>query len=127
MRELLWVCLGGGVGAGARYLVATGMVKAFGPGFPLGTLAVNLLGSCLLAILMGLELRGAPIKPDLRLALGTGLMGGFTTFSAFSYETLDLVHRDAWGLAALNVTASVVGCLGAAALGFALARTLTGA
>ncbi len=126
MRELLLVCLGGAIGSGGRYLVGLGLARAEA-GFPWSTLVVNLVGSFVLAALMGLEIRGEPLRPDLRLALTTGLMGGFTTFSAFSHETMDLIHGDAWGLAMLNVGVSVVGCLAAAALGFALARSLSGA
>jgi fluoride exporter len=127
MREFLLVCVGGGLGSGARYLVALGMTKQFAGGFPLGTLVVNLVGSFILAALMGLEIRGAPLRPDLRIALTTGLMGGFTTFSAFSHETVSLMQRDAYALATLNVAVSVLGCLAAAALGYGLARSFTGA
>jgi CrcB protein len=122
MRELLWICAGGAAGSGARYLVSIGMLRWLGDRFPHGTLVVNLLGSFLLAALMHVGLKSELMSPTLRLALTTGVLGGFTTFSTFSYETLRLAQSGAQGLALLNVAITVLACLAAAYLGFEAAR-----
>jgi len=127
MERFLWVCLGSAVGGGARYLVSGWVVKALGSAFPYGTLAVNFLGSFLLAALMYAGLEAAAMPPALRLALTTGMMGGFTTYSTFSYETMRYVHDGAWGLASANVLITVVTCLGACLLGWAGAKWWLGA
>lgn len=125
MGRLLWVCLGSAVGGGARYLLSSWLLVALGPAFPYGTLAVNLLGSFLLAALMYLGLETTSLPPSLRLALTTGVMGGFTTYSTFSFDTLKYLQAGAWALAALNVAATVLGCLGACLAGWHAARWLT--
>ena len=122
--RLLWVCLGGAMGSGARYLVAGWVLRALGPGFPYGTLAVNLLGSFMLAALMHVGLTTELMSPNVRLALTTGVMGGFTTYSTFSYETLRYFQEGAWAIGAVNVGVTVVACLLACLLGFASARWL---
>lgn len=126
MIRLLWICLGGAAGSGLRYLVSGWVLRALGTSFPYGTLAVNLLGSFLLGALMHLGLSTEWLTPTLRLALTTGAMGGFTTYSTFSYETMRLVEDGAWALASVNVAATVVLCLGAAFAGLAAGRLLTG-
>lgn len=127
MDRLLWICLGGAAGTGARYLLAGWMLSALGPAFPYGTLAVNAIGSFLLGLLMQVGLATEWMSPTLRLALTTGVMGGFTTYSTFSYETLKLVEDRALGMAALNVCVTVIGCLAAAFLGMAAGRWIAGA
>lgn len=117
MRELLLVCLGGAVGSGCRYLMTAAAVRALGPGFPYGTVAVNLLGSFCLSIIMVLGIEKGALSPAVRLTLGAGVMGGFTTYSSFNFETLRLLQSGAVGAAALNVAVTLVGCLGAGALG----------
>jgi CrcB protein len=125
-RELLLVGLGGALGSVARY--ATGawaqrLVPA-GPlsGLPLGTLAVNLIGSLLIGFVAGLvEHRHAP-GAGLRLFLVVGLLGGYTTFSAFSLESLVLLRSGQGGLALLNAGIQVGGGLLAAFGGYLLAR-----
>ncbi len=125
MERFLWVCVGGALGSGARYLLA-GFFAARFPGFPYGTLSVNLVGSFLLGALMHVGLASAAIPPAVRIALGTGVLGGFTTYSTFSYETLILLREGALALAALNVTATVLGCLLACWLGLLAGRWLVG-
>lgn len=127
MERFLWVCLGSGVGGGARYLVSGWALKALGASFPYGTLAVNVLGSFLIAVVMFAGVEAAAIPPTLRLALTTGVLGGFTTYSTFSYETMKALQDGAWGLAVGNVLVTVVGCLAACLLGWASARWLLGA
>lgn len=115
---LLWVGLGGMVGSAARYLLSGWVHGALGLAFPYGTLAVNVIGSFLLGALMWIGLHTALLGPNARLALTTGVMGGFTTYSAFNFETFRFLEERAWGLAALNVAATLFGCLAAGWLGW---------
>lgn len=122
MYRLCLVCLGGAIGTGARYLIATTAPRLFGTSFPYGTLAVNLIGSFCLGAIMHVGLTTALISPTMRIVLSTGVMGGFTTYSTFNYETLELLREGALGLAGLNVAATVVLCLLGGAMGVSLAR-----
>jgi len=124
--KLLVVCIGGALGSGARYLVATWAAAAFGPDFPRGTAIVNLVGSFLIALIMGLSLGSGAISPNVRLFLTTGIMGGFTTYSSFNYETLRFVEEGALGYAAGYVALTVIGCFVAGVLGLASARVMVG-
>jgi CrcB protein len=125
--KLVLVCVGGAIGSGARYLVATWAATSFGTGFPRGTLIVNVAGSFLIAAIFEVSLRSAAISSTLRLFLTTGVMGGFTTYSSFNYETLRLFEDGTVGPAVLNLALTVLGCLGAGMLGLlsmgALLRT----
>lgn len=123
MRHLLLVCAGGALGSGARYLVATWAVRAFGADLPRGTLLVNVVGSFVLAFV--LALRADSVGPEARLFLGAGVLGGFTTYSSFNHETLALLERGSAGLAAANVALTVLGCLAAGVAGLALGRLLS--
>jgi CrcB protein len=120
--NVVLVCVGGALGSGARYLVATSSAQAFGPDFPRGTILVNLAGSYLIALVMGLSLRTAAVSPDLRLFLTTGVMGGFTTYSSFNYETIRLLDEGATSYALLNLAVTVLGCLATGTLGLVSAR-----
>jgi CrcB protein len=124
MARLLWVCLGGAIGTGARYLLSGWLLRLAGPGFPYGTLAVNVIGSFLLGLIMQVSLTTEAIPPTLRLALTTGVMGGFTTYSTFNYETLVFFQEDAWLLGFANSAITFVGCLLAGLLGLASGRWL---
>jgi CrcB protein len=124
MARFLLICAGGAVGTGARYLLATAVTRAFG-NFPFGTMAVNVIGSFLASVLMVLALERSALSPDLRLILVTGVMGGFTTYSSFNYETLHLAQSGAGGLAAVNVVGTVLLCALAGIAGIWLARALT--
>lgn len=114
--SLALVALGGALGSVLRHLVSLGALALFGAAFPWGTLAVNLLGSALIGVAGGLGLGGG-----WRLFVVTGVLGGFTTFSAFSLETGLLFERAPW-LAALYVGATLAGGLCAFALAYMLAR-----
>jgi len=127
MERLLWVCLGGAFGSGARYLVSGWVLAIVGAAFPYGTLTVNVLGSFLLGAVMHAGLATEWINPTVRLALTVGLAGGFTTFSTFSYETVRLLQEGAWSAALLNMIVTLVACLAATFLGFAVARWVVGA
>ena len=119
MSRALLVCLAGAIGTGARYWVSGAALRALGPAFPYGTLFVNVVGSFVLAAIMHLALR-ATISPDLRLVLGTGFCGGFTTYSTFNYETMKSLQDGAWGLAAANIVATLMVCMLAGLAGWAV-------
>jgi CrcB protein len=112
------VCIGGALGSGARYLTSSWAAQALGPQFPAGTLIVNVTGSFLLSVVMRLALSTNLVPPDLRLFLGAGIMGGFTTYSSFNYETLALLDQGRLAAAAANVGVTVVGCFAAASPGW---------
>ena len=126
MERFLWICLGGAAGTGARYLLSGWALKTFGASFPYGTLAVNVVGSLLVAVLMYVGVESTSMSPTVRLALTTGVIGGFTTYSTFSYETMKYLQDGAVGIAVLNVLVTVFGCLAACFLGWAGGRWLVG-
>lgn len=126
MARFFWICLGGAVGTGARYLLSIWLLRIAGGIFPWGTLAVNVLGSFLLGLLMEVSRTTGVLPPTLRLALTTGLLGGFTTYSSFNYETLRFFHQDAWLPGFLYLGATVASCLIAGVLGLLAGRLLTG-
>ncbi|MFC7536068.1 fluoride efflux transporter CrcB [Sphingomonas sp. GCM10030256] len=119
----LLVFVGGGLGAALRHGVNR-LCMWLGTGFPAGTLTVNVLGSLLMGLLISLLAEGPPASQGLRLFLATGLLGGFTTFSAFSLDALTLWERGQPALAALYVAGSVLLSLAAIAAGFWSARLL---
>lgn len=120
--NLALVFLGGGLGAAARY-VLQGLVYRFLPAtFPFGTFAVNIIGSFLIGFLMAaFEVRFL-VTPALRVFLAIGVLGGFTTFSSFSYETLMLLREGSYALGAINILATVVLCLSATWMGLVLGK-----
>ena len=123
MDRLLFVCLGGALGSGARYLVGLFVEGQKRGGFethhPIGTWTCNVLGSFLLGLLAAYcATRGVP--ETVKLGLTTGLMGGFTTYSTFSLETFRFMQRGQWSAAIINVVFTLVVCLIASALGFYL-------
>lgn len=124
MGRLFWISLGGAVGTAARYLMSVWLLRVLGPAFPYGTLAVNVIGSFLLGAIMQAGLDTTLLSPTARVVLGTGVMGGFTTYSTFNYETLQYLQAGAWAMAGLNVAVTLFVCLAAGALGVAVARAL---
>ena len=123
MHSLFLVMAGGAVGSGARFLTGRATTAAFGPGFPWGTLAVNLLGGLLMGALVGVLARAADGE-NWRLLLGVGVLGGFTTFSAFSLDTVTLLQRGDLGLAATYILVSVIGSVAALFAGLQLTRAV---
>ncbi len=123
MTPLLQVALGGALGASARYLTGLGMARLMGKGFPWGTLTVNIVGSFAMGVLVVVlaHLGGNRLAPFLM----TGVLGGFTTFSAFSLDAVTLYERGQLGIAALYVGASVVVSIAALFAGLLLARSVT--
>ena len=110
MEALILVMLGGALGAGLRYGVSVWALQSIGAGLPWGTLIVNLVGGFLIGLLAGAFIRegaGVPVH----LLIGTGLLGGFTTFSAFSLETALMIEGGQIGLAAGYALASVIGAV----------------
>ena len=124
MEQLTWVCLGSALGGGARYLVSGWALRLWGAEFPYGTLTVNMLGSFLLSVLMFAGLDTSTLSPTLRLALTTGAMGGFTTYSTFSYESMRYLQEGAVSTALINIFVTVLGCLAASLLGWVVARSV---
>lgn len=122
MFELLSVGAGGFLGASLRYLISAGMNRLTDTHLPMGTLFVNVLGGLLMGFIMEWSLHDTSLSPRLRLFLTTGLLGGLTTFSTFSYETINLASKGIWILAfanaGLNLILSLIGVL----LGQQLAR-----
>ena len=122
MPNLLLVMIGGALGAGLRYAVGLAAAARLSSSFPWGTFIVNLAGSLCAGLLLGFLLdRGSGGDPW-RLFIGVGLLGGFTTFSAFSAETAYMLQRGELGVAALYVSASVLGAIALLFAGFGLAR-----
>lgn len=124
--RLLYIALGGGVGAVSRYLIAGWMSAWLGPAFPFGTLTVNALGSFGLAFLMQLGLTTELLPPNLRIAVGTGFFGALTTYSTFNYEVTVYLQERAWGLAAAYLGGMVLVCGLFGLAGFVVARHLFG-
>lgn len=122
MPHLLLVMAGGAIGAGLRFLLGRAAFHHFGPGFPWGTLAANLIGGLAMGVLVGAMARFIDGGEGWRLFLGVGLLGGFTTFSAFSLETVNMIERGAAGMAAFYALVSVAGAVGALFAGLLLVR-----
>lgn len=123
MSNLIYVALGGATGAVARYLLGVQALRNLGSHWPYGTLAVNVLGGFLMGVLAGyLAHRGGADQERWRLLIGVGLLGGFTTFSAFSLEAALMIERRAYGQAFTYATASVLLSVGALFAGLLIAR-----
>ena len=124
MMQILYVALGGAIGASLRHLVNVASLKWFGPGFPWGTFTVNILGSLAMGIFVELLTRRLGGSQELRLFVATGLLGGFTTFSAFSLDVVGLWDRGAASTAVIYAAGSVVLSVAALFAGLALARAI---
>jgi len=124
MNQILLVAVGGAVGSVLRHLTNVWTVRLFGPGFPWGTLTVNLVGCFLMGVIVEVLARRFGGATELRLLLATGLLGGFTTFSAFSLDFATLYQRGAMLEAFAYLAGSVVLSLAGVFLGLWLARTV---
>jgi CrcB protein len=122
--SLLYVMLGGAFGSGARYLTGRATLSLFGPDFPYGTLAVNLIGGLLMGALVGVLARVSNGGETWRLLLGVGVLGGFTTFSSFSLDAVTMIERGQLTVALGYVLVSVIGSIAALFAGLTLARTV---
>ncbi|MGB2869751.1 MAG: fluoride efflux transporter CrcB [Bacteroidota bacterium] len=124
MRDYLLVFLGGGLGAAARYWMSVAVYRWLPADFPYGNLAVNLLGCFLIGLLMASSEGRLVMHPSLRTFLAIGILGGFTTFSSFSYETISLLRDRELSLASVNVLSTVLGCLAATFVGTVAGKIL---
>jgi CrcB protein len=124
MTTVIWVALGGAIGASARYLVGVQAVRIMGHGFPWGTLVVNVAGSLIMGILVSLMAIKFSSTQDTRAFLTVGILGGFTTFSAFSLDVVVLFERKEMMLMAVYLAASVVLSIAALFVGLWGARSL---
>jgi CrcB protein len=121
MARFLLICAGGAAGTGARYLLALWVTSKTGDGFPFGTLAVNVIGSFVMGFLFQLAI-AHPMTDTTKLALTTGILGGFTTYSAFNQETLRFFQLGAWTTGLANLGVTVVSCLAAGVGGMLTAK-----
>ena len=106
--QILFVGVGGFIGSTLRYIIALFSMKLWGDGFPFSTLIVNVVGSFLIGIIMGLDAEKGIVPPNIRLLLVTGILGGFTTFSAFSYETISLFDGGRILAGMMNIIITVI-------------------
>ena len=126
MLQYLLVGLGGFLGASSRYLLQQWAANQWGPGFPFGTLLANVGGSFIIGFFLTLATGRLNISPGTRLFIATGFLGGFTTFSSFSYETFRLVEQSDWWDAGINFAGNTGLGLAAVVLGIILARWVQG-
>lgn len=125
MSSFLYVALGGAIGASARHGLSLVSFRTFGPGFPVGTLLANVIGGLLMGLLVGwLALRAGAEQNTLRLFAGVGVLGGFTTFSAFSLEAFRMFETRAYGQLFGYVGSSLVFSILAVGLGLWVSRKL---
>ena len=124
MIQILAIAAGGATGAVLRFLMSGWIYAWLGRGFPYGTLIVNVVGSLLMGLLSVLLIERLSLGPEWRAAILIGLLGGFTTFSTFSIETLNLIEAGAHGKALANTALSVVLCVGAAWVGVIAGRQI---
>lgn len=124
MYHLLLVAVGGALGSGMRHLTNVAALRMFGPAFPLGTMAFNIVGCFIMGVFIELLARRFGGSAELRLFVATGLLGGYTTFSAFSLDFAVLYERGAFAHAFFYVAASVLFSIGALFVGLWLARSI---
>ena len=123
MEKVLWISIGAVLGANLRYWIGDWVAQRFGSGFPFGTLLINISGSFLLGLVVSMTLENFIIDPRLRLLITIGLLGSYTTFSTYAYESVALLSQGQWALGLFNLLGSSV--LGAifAFLGVWLGKT----
>lgn len=126
MNHLFLVAAGGAIGAGLRHLANVGALRLFGPNFPWGTMGINVLGSLAMGFVIELLARRSGASNEMRLFIATGILGGFTTFSAFSLDFAVLFERGALVSALFYALASVVLSILALFAGLWLVRALAG-
>jgi CrcB protein len=124
MPALLLVMLGGAFGSGASYLTGKLTLGWLGPNYPWGTLAVNLIGGFLMGTLVGTLARIGHGGEQWRLLIGVGVLGGFTTFSAFTLDLMNMVQRGDWGSGFAYALVSVIGSMFALFAGIVVLRVL---
>lgn len=122
MNGLVYVALGGAVGASLRHILGQVTLKTFGTGFPYGTFLANIIGGLCMGLLVGWLAHKVSGGENLRLFLGVGLLGGFTTFSAFSLDAFLMYERKAYAMMAGYIGGSVILSIFALVVGLMLAR-----
>lgn len=125
MNTILLIALGGALGSVARYLVGKASLVLWGPDFPWGTFIVNLAGSLAIGIVAGILAHFTQWSQDVKHFVIIGVLGGFTTFSAFAFDAVNLYERGAYGLALFYVLGSVMISILAVAAGLSLVRSVT--
>lgn len=126
MERVLLVALGGAIGSVVRYLTSIVAALWLGAEFPYGTLIVNVAGAFMIGFVQQVGTEALLIPDNVRVFLTTGIMGGLTTYSTFSYETVRLMEANAWQQAWLNVAVTTMVCLGLCFLGIAAGRLVLG-
>ena len=124
MKALLFVAIGGALGAVLRYSISSGIYHWFGRGFPYGTLVVNVIGSLAIGVLSILLVEKFNVSQELKLGLIAGVLGALTTFSTFSWDTVDLLQQGLIQRALLNVLLNVVVCIAAVWVGTVWAKAM---
>jgi CrcB protein len=122
VQAVLWISLGAILGANARYFVSRWASRVFSPGFPYGTLLINVTGSMLLGFFLIWTSERVLADPKWRFLIAIGFCGAYTTFSSYAFESMYLFEVGQWGLFALNVVGNNLLCLAACLGGMALAR-----
>lgn len=122
MNTILAVAAGGAIGAAGRHLFNQQMFRLFGPNFPWGTFGVNVIGSLVMGLIVGFFALKFEPSAEMRSFIATGMLGGFTTFSAFSLDAANMIDRGQTGIAAFYIGGSVALSLAALFLGLWIAR-----
>jgi CrcB protein len=124
VKDLLTISVAAIVGANLRYLLSRLAAREFGPIFPYGTLAINIIGSFIVGFFVIWTSERVLVDPRWRLLVVVGLCGSFTTFSSYAFETMSYFEQGQWALMLANILSSNLLCLGGALAGMALARVL---
>lgn len=119
--NVLYVAIGGAIGSVARYLLSTAVHRYVADGFPYGTFLVNIIGCAVFGVIVGFAEHRIDLTPAVRAFFLVGILGGFTTFSAFTFDTIELLRTAAFLRAALNVLGQITLGLAALWLGYSIA------
>lgn len=124
LDKYLWISLGAIIGANARYLISSWAAERWGASFPYGTLLINLTGSLIVGVFLTFATQRALVDPRLRLLIAVGFCGSYTTFSTYTYESINLMLNGSWGAGLINLLGSSGLGLLAVALGILIGRML---
>lgn len=124
MEKYLLIGLGGAIGSISRYVLSRMVYHSAGESFPYGTLAVNIIGCFLIGLLMAVMQERLVTSPNYRYLLVIGLLGGFTTFSSFSYETLELMRMGSMTASLFNIFYNIAGCLASTWCGYMIGKNI---
>lgn len=124
LDKYLWISLGAIIGANARYLISSWAAERWGASFPYGTLLINLTGSLIVGVFLTFATQRALVDPRLRLLIAVGFCGSYTTFSTYTYESINLLLNGSWGAGLINLLGSSGLGLLAVALGILIGRML---